>query len=111
MKTLTSSSSGGECRDLSFGLMTKARAYKGAGQEGSPIITFHTPRSVGECEGMNLNTPKWAPILEVGFLMDFQIFNCIPLVKINWIKNLFKPLQSSLKHKCLKWACMTHLNI
>ncbi len=74
MKTLTSSSSGGECRDFSFGLMTKARACKGVGQEGSLIITFHTPRSVGECEGMNSNRSKWAPILEVGFLMDSQIF-------------------------------------
>jgi hypothetical protein len=41
-----------------FGLATKARACKGAGQEGSPRVTSHAPRSVGECEGMNPHTPK-----------------------------------------------------
>ncbi len=59
MRTLTFSSSGGECCDLSFGLMIKAKVCKGVGQKGSLIITFHTPTSVGEGEGMNLNTPKW----------------------------------------------------
>jgi hypothetical protein len=33
MKTLTSSSNGGECRNLSLGLTTKARCYKVVGQE------------------------------------------------------------------------------
>jgi hypothetical protein len=54
--------------------MTKASAYKGAGQEGSPKITYHAPMSARECEGMNRHTPKWAPILGVGVPMDFQIF-------------------------------------
>jgi hypothetical protein len=38
--------------------MTKVRACKGAGQEGSPEVTSHAHGSVGECEGMNLHTPK-----------------------------------------------------
>ncbi len=62
------------CRNHSLGLMTKARACKGAGQEGSPRVTFHVPRSVGECEGMNLHTPKWAPTLRLGVPMDSWIF-------------------------------------
>ncbi len=41
-----------------LGLMTKPRACKGAGQERSPRVTSHVPGSVGECEGMNLHTPK-----------------------------------------------------
>jgi hypothetical protein len=36
MRTLTSSSSGGECRNLSLGLTTKVRGCKVAGQEGYP---------------------------------------------------------------------------
>ncbi len=36
------------CCNLSLGLATKARACKGAGQEGSPGVTFHAPRSLGE---------------------------------------------------------------
>jgi len=39
-------------------LATKARACKGAHQERSSGVTFHTSRNVGECEEMNLHTPK-----------------------------------------------------
>jgi hypothetical protein len=42
----------------SFGFATKARVYKGAGQEGSPGITSHALESVGECEGMNPHTSR-----------------------------------------------------
>ncbi len=59
---------------LALGFTTKAKAYKGAGQEGSMGVTSHALGSVGECEGMNLHTPKWAPTLGVGVLMDSQIF-------------------------------------
>jgi hypothetical protein len=38
-----------------------------------PIITFHAPKSVGKCEGMNPHNPKWAPTLEVGISMDSYI--------------------------------------
>jgi len=62
------------CRNPSIRLATKARACKGESQKGSPGITSHAPRSVGECEGMNPHTPKWTPILGVKVLMDFQIF-------------------------------------
>jgi hypothetical protein len=54
--------------------MTKARAYKGVGQEWSLGVTFHALESVGECEGMNPHTPKWVHILGVRVLMDSQIF-------------------------------------
>ncbi len=46
------------CCNLSLGLMTEAKACKGASQEGSPGVTSHTSGSVGECEGMNPDTPK-----------------------------------------------------
>jgi len=46
------------CHNLSLGFMTKARVYKGVGQEGSPVVTSHAPRSVRECEGMNLHNTK-----------------------------------------------------
>jgi hypothetical protein len=47
-----------EYHNPSFGFMTKAKACKGAGQEGSPIVTSHAPRSAKECEGVNPRTPK-----------------------------------------------------
>jgi hypothetical protein len=46
------------CRNRSLGLMTKARAYKSAGQEGSSGGTSYIPRSAGECERMNPHIPK-----------------------------------------------------
>jgi hypothetical protein len=45
--------------------MITARAYKNASRKGSLKVTFHTPESVGKCEGMNSHTPKWAPTLGV----------------------------------------------
>jgi len=36
------------CRNPNLGLTTKARACKGAGQEGSPRLTSHALGSVGE---------------------------------------------------------------
>jgi hypothetical protein len=80
------------CHNPSLKLVTKARACEDVGQEWSLGITFHAPGSVGECEGMKLHTPKWAPTLGVGVLMDSQIFR-------EWLQGL-KPirLKSSLYH-------------
>jgi len=61
------------CCNPSLGFATKARAYKGVGQEGNMGVTSHALKSVGECEGMNVHTLKWAPILGVGVPMDSQI--------------------------------------
>ncbi len=47
-----------KCHNPSLGLTTNVKVYKGAGQEGNPGVTFHAPKSVGECEGMNPHTPK-----------------------------------------------------
>jgi hypothetical protein len=38
----------GYCRNPSLGFVTKARVYKGAGQEGSLGVTFHALGNVGE---------------------------------------------------------------
>ncbi len=51
--------------------MTKARAYKSAGQEGSSGIKTHALRNAKKCEGVNPHTPKGASILGVGVSMDF----------------------------------------
>ncbi len=62
------------CRNPNLGLVTKARACKGAGQDWSPIVTFHARKSVGKCEGMNPHVPKWDPTLGVGIQMESRIF-------------------------------------
>jgi len=62
------------CCNPSFGFLTKAKTYKGVGQKGSLGVTFHALGSVGDCEGMNLHTPKWIPTLGVEVPMNFKIF-------------------------------------
>ncbi len=47
-----------KCCNPSLGLVTKVKACKGEGQEGSLGVTSHAPKSVGECEGMNLHMSK-----------------------------------------------------
>jgi len=46
------------CHNLNLELATKARACKGAGQEGNPGITSHVLESVREYEKMNPHTFK-----------------------------------------------------
>jgi len=66
MRTLTSSSNGGECRNPSLGLVTKAKGLQGCEPRGSPGVkakalqgcglresrgvTSHTSESVRKCE-------------------------------------------------------------
>jgi hypothetical protein len=56
------------CRNLRFGLVTKARGCKVAGQEGSSGVMPHALRSARECEGIGPHTPKGTPTLGVGVL-------------------------------------------
>jgi hypothetical protein len=74
MKTLTSFSSGGECRNPSLGLATKAKGCKVVGQEGSPGVMLHAPRNARGCEGIDLHTPKGSPTLGVGVPVDSPMF-------------------------------------
>ncbi len=59
-----------KCRNLGFGLATKAKGLQGCGPRESPGVTSHTPRSVGKCEGMNPHTPKATPTLGDGVPME-----------------------------------------
>jgi hypothetical protein len=85
------------CCNPSFGFATKARAYKVAGQEGNVGVTLHAPRSVRECEGMNLHTPKGIFTLGVGVPMDSQFFfqRAISEVKTQWIEEFLISLERS----------------
>jgi hypothetical protein len=92
-----------KCHNPNFGLATKARVCKSAGQERNP--------KVWESVRMNTHTPKWAPMLGVGVLADFQIFR-------EWLQGsnpspweVLYIIGKLLKLRCLKWAHMTHLDI
>jgi hypothetical protein len=84
------------CHNPSLGFTTKARAYKSAGQKGSPGVTFHALGSTKECEGMNPHTPKGTLILgswSPNGLPNFQ--RAIARVKTHWIKAFLISLKSS----------------
>jgi len=66
------------------------------GQEGSPGITPHAPKSVGKCEGMSPHTSKgrfhfgsWSP----DGLMNFH--RTITRAKTQWIEKFLISLESS----------------
>jgi hypothetical protein len=80
------------CRNPNLGPVTKARAYKGGGQEWSSWVTFHALRTMGECDGMNFHTPKRVPILGVGLL---NLHRVIIGVKTNWIMDFLISLKRS----------------
>ncbi len=52
-------------------MKTSLRQFR---QERNPGVASHAPGSVGECEGMNLHTPKAIRTLGVGVLVDSRIF-------------------------------------
>jgi hypothetical protein len=54
----------------SFGLATKVRGCKVAGQEGSLRVMPHAPGNARECEGIDPHTPKGTPTLGFGILVD-----------------------------------------
>jgi hypothetical protein len=60
------------CCNPSLGFTTKARACESAGQEWSPRVTFHTPGSVGECEGMNPTLPSELSLCELESWWTFE---------------------------------------
>jgi hypothetical protein len=65
-----------------------------------------------ECEGTNLHSPKWTPIVGVGLPNGLpNIQNAIAGVKTHWFEEFFISLENLLKHRCLKRACMAYLDI
>jgi hypothetical protein len=62
------------CHNPNLGFVTKARACKVAGQEGSPGVMPHAPRSARKCEGIDPHIPKGTPTLKVGVSVDSQMF-------------------------------------
>jgi hypothetical protein len=89
--------------------VTGAKACKDAGQEGSPGVTSHVPRSAKKCEGMNPHTFKELPLWE---LESWWIPECSKGDRkgqnpMDW--GVFYIIGKILKLKCLKWARMIHL--
>jgi hypothetical protein len=91
--------------------MTKAKGLQGCGPRKNLRVTSHTLESVGKCEGMNPHTPKTTPTLGDGVPMDFQ--NFIERFQGSKLNGLWRSLYhwKLLERRCLKWACIAHLDI
>jgi hypothetical protein len=60
---------------------------------------------------MNPQTPKWAPTLKVGVSMDSRIFKGrLQGSKLIGFNSSLYHWKKFLRHRCLKWALMTHFH-
>jgi hypothetical protein len=98
-----------QCRNLSLGLTTKARACKSAGQERSlGVMLLGVQKSVRE---WTLTLPRELPLweLESWWTLEFSESNFRGQNSLDWgVPYIIGKL---LELKCSKWACMTHLDI
>jgi hypothetical protein len=74
-----------------------------------PENHIYIPKSVGECEGMNPQIFKWILILGIVVPMDFSENDLKSQNSLYW--NFPYTIGNLLRHKCLKWSCIIHLNI
>jgi hypothetical protein len=132
IRTLTSSSSGGECRNPSLGLATKAKGLARVWPRGkktesqskgivrlrakrTPRVTSHAPGSVRKCEGVwgsepshsqgNSHFGRWSP----GGLPKLQ--RAIAGGQNSMACDVLYIIGKILKRRCLKWARIAHLDI
>jgi hypothetical protein len=96
------------CRNLNLGFITKVKPCKGVGQKWSPRITFHAPKSVWMCEGMNPTLPSELPLWELEFWWILQFSEGMGQNSLDW--NILYKIGNVLEFRCLKWARMTHLD-
>jgi len=98
------------CYNPGFGLATTTRACKGAGQEWvweSHFMLLGVQKNVREWSFTLPNEfPFWE--LESPWTPKVSKGNCRGQNLLNW--NFFYIIGKLLECKCLKWACMTHLN-
>jgi hypothetical protein len=100
-----------KCRNPSLGLATKATGCKVAGQVGDPGALHMLPgvqrvwRNEPSHSQVNSHVGSWSPERSPKSLeRDCRGQNSLP-----W--RFFYIIRKLLKCRCLKWACMTHLDI
>jgi hypothetical protein len=92
------------CRNPNFGLATKARACKVGGQE-------RKLRNERKCGGMNPRTFKELPPWELESWWTPECLERDCKGQNSMDQGVIYIIRKLLKHKCQKWARMTHLDI
>ncbi len=87
----------------------QGKGFQRCGPRVSSWVTFHALGSVGEREGMNPHIPKWVPTLGIRVPNDSRIFRGWMQGQNSLDWKVLYIIENILEHKCLKWACMTHL--
>jgi len=132
MRTLTSSSSGGECRNPSFGLATKAKGLQGCGprerkpgNQGKGIARVRAKKKSGshitnsrECKKVwgsmrewTLTLPRQLPLweMESSWTSETSESNCNGQTSMSC--GVLYIIRKLLKFRCLKWARIAHSDI
>jgi hypothetical protein len=66
------------------------KGLQGCEPRGKPRSHITCSRECKECEGMNLDTPKWIPIMGVGVPNGFpNLQSIIARVKTHWLEEFF----------------------
>jgi hypothetical protein len=98
------------CRNPSLGLVTKARACKGASQKGARESHFMLSGVQESAREWTLTFPSELPLweLESQWTPEFSKGNFKGQNLLDWKVPYI--IGKILEHRCLKWACMTHLS-
>jgi hypothetical protein len=100
------------CCNPSLGFMTKVRGCKVAGQEKDPGVISHALESAKSVRGnepshsqVNSHVGSWSPKWNPKLLEH----NCRG--QNSSVERVLSIIEKLLKHGCLKWACIAHLDI
>jgi len=85
--------------------MTKVRACKDAGQTGSLTVTSHVAGKEYNAMTLPSELPFWE--LKSRWTPKFSKSDCKGQNPLDW--GVLYIIRKVLKLKCLKWACMNHL--
>ncbi len=99
------------CCNLNLGLVTKARGWKVAHQEGDLGVTSHVPGSTKSVREWTLTLTSELPCWELSPKRTPKSLerNCRGQKSSPW--SVICIIGKLLKRKCQKWACVAHLDI
>jgi hypothetical protein len=100
-----------KCRNPSLRLATKAKGLQGCGPRLSSGVAFSCPGSAKECEGKNPTLPSELPCWELESRWTLECSESDYKGQNPMARGVIYIIGKLLKRKCLKWACITHLDI
>jgi hypothetical protein len=99
------------CRNPSLGLATKVKGLQGCGPRGSSGVTPHAPRSAREWGEVNPHTPKGVQLWELESRWTLEFLEGNFRGQNSMVGRVLYTIEKILERRCLKWDCITHLDI